>query len=101
MKIYLVRHGIASEKIGGAIRYDSQRPLTDEGIEELKLVAKGLRKLGVKPAIMVASPLVRAKETAEIIRSEFGLDEELKISDALAPGGNPNDALKFAGKFER
>ncbi|MBI2811054.1 MAG: histidine phosphatase family protein [Candidatus Melainabacteria bacterium] len=55
MKVYLVRHGIAQERLGGAVLNDSQRPLTDEGKSEMKQVAHALKRLNVKPDIIVAA----------------------------------------------
>jgi phosphohistidine phosphatase len=99
MKVYLVRHGIAQERLGGAVLNDSQRPLTDEGKSEMKQTAHALKRLNVKPDLVVASPLVRAKQTAEIIREVLETSEELKITDTLAPGGNPRSVYKFLQQF--
>lgn len=101
MKVYLVRHGIAVERIGGAILNDSQRPLTDEGKAEMKQVAHALKRLNVKPDRVVSSPLVRAKQTAEIIREVLGHVDELNITDSLAPGGNASDVYKFMRQFNQ
>ena len=72
MKLYLVRHGIAQERLGGAVLNDSQRPLTDEGRAETRQVAHALRKLGVKAEVVVTSPLTRAKQTGEIFNEVLG-----------------------------
>ncbi len=101
MKVYLVRHGIAQERLGGAVLNDSQRPLTDEGKTEMKQVAHALKRLNVKPDLVVASPLVRAKQTAEIIREVLGPSDELKITDSLAPGGSASGVYKFLRQFHQ
>ncbi len=95
MKIYLVRHGIAAERLGGAVLNDSQRPLTDEGKAETRQVAQGLKRLGAEPTLLVASPLVRARQTAEIFADVLTAKEEIKICDALAPGGSSSNLYKF------
>lgn len=99
MKVYLVRHGIAQERIGGAVLNDSMRPLTEEGRTETKEVAHGLKRLNVKPDLVVSSPLVRARQTAEIIREVLGTTEELKITDSLSPGGSASGVYKFLRQF--
>ncbi|RTL45139.1 MAG: phosphohistidine phosphatase SixA [Candidatus Melainabacteria bacterium] len=99
MKVYLVRHGIAQERLGGAILNDSQRPLTDEGKSEMKQVGHALKRLNVKPDVIVSSPLVRAKQTAEIIRDVLNFEDELKITDTLAPGGSPSSVYKYLKQF--
>jgi phosphohistidine phosphatase len=101
MKLYLMRHGIATERIGGAILNDSQRPLTEEGKAETKLVALGLKRLAIKPDLVVTSPLVRAKQTAEIIIDVLGAKDDLKVTDALAPGGAASDLYKFLRQFNQ
>lgn len=95
MKLYLVRHGIASERIGGAILNDSQRPLTDEGRSELKVVGQALKKLNIEPDLFMASPLVRAKQTAEVLMDVLNRKDPLKITDALAPGGTAQEIYRF------
>ncbi|HEY9730606.1 MAG TPA: phosphohistidine phosphatase SixA [Drouetiella sp.] len=99
MKVYLVRHGIAQERLGGAVLNDSQRPLTDEGRAEMKQVAHALKRLNVKPDVIVCSPLVRARQTAEIIRDGLNFSDELKITDTLAPGGSPGSVFKYLKQF--
>lgn len=99
MKVYLVRHGIAQERLGGAVLNDSQRPLTDEGKAEMKQIAQALKRLNVKPDLVVASPLTRAKQTADIIREVLGGPDELKITDTLAPGGSPSSVYKYLKQF--
>ena len=95
MKIYLVRHGIASERIGGAVLNDSMRPLTDEGRAECRSVSHAIKKLNVKPAFFVSSPLVRARQTADIFADVLAGKPEIKVCDALAPGGAPAALYRF------
>jgi phosphohistidine phosphatase len=99
MKLYLLRHGIALDRIGGAVHSDFQRPLTKEGKAELEMVGLALKKLNVKADLVVSSPLVRARETAEIIKSELGCSEELQITEALSPGCSASDLYKFLRPF--
>lgn len=95
MKVYLLRHGIAVDRIGGAIRSDFDRPLTEEGRSETLSVAMGLKRLGVFPDLIVSSPLVRAKQTATIVHEAFGLKKPLEICDGLCPGSSASDVYKF------
>lgn len=95
MKIYLVRHGIAGDHIFGAPNADAQRRLTAEGKSETKDVAFGLKRIGINPKLIITSPLVRAKETAEIFHKVLGVKEELIITEALAPGSTANAVYKM------
>lgn len=99
MKIYVVRHGIAVEGLVRGISRDSERPLTDEGVAETEMVARALKKMGVKPDVIVASPLVRTQQTARIIHTELG--GEFATSDTLAPGVTVSSVYKFLKKFEK
>lgn len=82
-RIYIVRHAIA-EDVSPSGR-DEDRALTAEGRKKMKRAARGLASLGVTPAHLLASPLVRAQQTAEIVVEAL---PQLKIEtcDLLAPG---------------
>ena len=66
MHLLFVRHAAAvpAGKHGLA---DADRPLTDRGAKKFKPVARQLAKLIEKPRAIFSSPLVRARETAEIV----------------------------------
>lgn len=99
MKLYLLRHGIAVERIGGPIHSDFQRPLTEEGTAELYLVGAALKRLNVKADLIVSSPLVRAKQTAEVISEVLNCGKDIEITEALAPGGSASDVYKVLRNF--
>lgn len=98
MRLYLVRHGIAMEGLRNGITRDSERPLTEEGHEEMKLVAKALAKMNCKPDLILSSPLVRARETAQHIADAFKL--EVKLTDTLAPAVNFTQLYKVVARHE-
>jgi phosphohistidine phosphatase len=101
MKLYLLRHGIAVDRIGGEISSDWQRPLTKEGQKETNQVAVALAKIGVNANLIVSSPLVRARQTAEIVQEVLAKGTELQITDSLAPGGTASDLYKFLKPFNQ
>jgi phosphohistidine phosphatase len=101
LKLYLVRHATATEGIGGAIRSDAERPLVDEGRKEAHAVADALVRMGVKPDVFLTSPLVRARQTAEIFAEVFGQKGDLHFSDALAPGGSRSQLWKDVNSYKR
>lgn len=100
MKLYLVRHGIAVDHIGGEIKSDFQRPLTADGHNETEQVAMGLKKLGIKPDVFLTSPLVRARQTCEIFAKILHHKTEPIICEALAPGGSISDIYKMARGYK-
>lgn len=87
MKIYLMRHGIAVKPEGFEFQDDSLRPLTVEGRNKIKDIARGLRKLDIKPDLILSSPFARAKQTASILAEELELQKHLILSDLLVPNG--------------
>ena len=99
MNLILVRHGIALD-VGGIIRTDRDRPLSPEGIEETELVARGLKKAGVKIDQLVSSPLIRARQTSDIFAEAYKL-ESAKICDALAPGIDASAIFTFLRQFQK
>jgi len=101
MKLYLLRHGIAVDHIGGEISSDRQRPLTKEGQKETNQIACALAKIGVKADLIVSSPLVRAKQTAEIVKDILAKGTELQITESLAPGSTASDLYQFLKPFNQ
>jgi phosphohistidine phosphatase len=83
MKLYFLRHGIAAD-VGPEGTGDAGRPLTEEGIAAMRAEARGLRRLGVRLDVLLSSPLVRARQTAEIVARELNLQTEL--AETLSPG---------------
>ena len=74
MKLLLVRHAIAEEAesfiaAGGA---DAQRSLIEVGRKKMRKGANRLRSQLGSIDILACSPLLRARETAEIIARAFG-----------------------------
>jgi phosphohistidine phosphatase len=82
--LYLIRHGIAEER--GTYPNDDDRPLTDEGKKKTRQVAKRLQGLGLRFDLMQTSPLVRARQTANIFGDVF--DTDPLTSELLAPEGD-------------
>jgi phosphohistidine phosphatase len=85
-ELYLIRHGIAEER-GDAWPDDSKRPLTDEGISRLRRIARGLVRIGVELDVVLTSPLVRTRQTAELVAGAFEAKPAIVTIESLAPGG--------------
>lgn len=96
MKIYLLRHGIATEREDPA--RDSERPLTSKGRQEMEGIAAALKKLKVKPDLILSSPYLRADQTARIVAKEFNLEKSLKHTDLLVPEANPEALIEAIGR---
>jgi phosphohistidine phosphatase len=83
----LIRHGLAEER-GDAWPDDTKRPLTADGIASLRRSARGLARLGVRFDVVLTSPLVRTRQTAETIAAELDARPPIVAMDALAPEGS-------------
>lgn len=89
MNLYVIRHAIAVDEGTSEYESDSERPLTDKGRKKMRQIAKSLRNLGVEFDLILSSPYVRARETAEILADVFKMKKKLHFSDNLIPLGNP------------
>lgn len=89
MWVHLLRHGIAIDPTDPACPTDPDRFLTDKGKARVRLGARGLRALGIAPELVITSPYVRARQTAEIAREELGDSTEI-TSDLLVPMAEPS-----------
>ena len=85
-ELFLIRHGVAEER-GDAWPDDSKRPLTAEGTSRLRKSARGLVRLGVAFDVILTSPLVRARQTADVVASVYDPRPHIVIAESLAMGG--------------
>ncbi len=72
VRVHLLRHahaGDAFEWIGD----DDLRPLTKKGRQQSEQLGAFLESHGVRPDVIVSSPLVRARQTAEIVAESLGM----------------------------
>ncbi len=81
-KYFVMRHGEAQSNVRGVIDSygDPDNHLTERGKEKAKNNAKKL--IGEKISRVFVSPLIRARETAEIVAQELGLPSEAIIEDS-------------------
>ena len=70
-KIYFVRHGQAEHNVTGVFT-DADVSLTKLGREQALGAAHEIKKLDDRIAAIIASPMARTKETAQIIAAELG-----------------------------
>ena len=97
-ELYIMRHGIAVARGTEDSSDDSKRPLTPQGKEKMRDIAKGLKRLGVELDWIVSSPLVRAVETAEIVATTLDPNTPIDRSEVLSPGGPPEALVSFLAK---
>lgn len=79
MRLYLLRHATATDVAPS----DEGRVLTQEGREEARVAGAALAKMGVKPSHILSSPLVRARQTAEIAAKALKFPKDIELIDEL------------------
>ena len=87
--VFLLRHGIAEDPKPG--ESDSTRALTSEGRHKLGEVLAVARHAKVEPSLILASPLRRALETAELAAKILGYEGQILKAKALQPESSPED----------
>jgi len=100
LELYLIRHGVAAER-GEDYPDDSKRPLTGSGMSKLRKEAKALNSLEVGFDLIITSPLVRTKQTAEIFAETLNGKPPINTSDALAPAGTPAAVMQELARHAR
>ena len=89
MELLLIRHAEAEN----LAECDAERALTKKGREQAAKVGQFLKRYDLVPDLILASPLVRARQTAEIV-SNGAAATSPTIESWLACGMRPATALK-------
>lgn len=74
MEILFIRHGLAGKPDAKRHPDDDERPLTPKGRKSFKRAAKGLAALDAEPRLILTSPALRTRETAELLARGLGID---------------------------
>lgn len=92
LELYLVRHAVAAER-GPEYPDDNLRPLTADGIQKWRKAVAGLRAFGLELDLVLTSPLVRARDTADLLAAGLKPKPRVTAVEALAPGGRAADIV--------
>jgi len=88
MIVYFLRHAEADPDA----RIDFDRKLTPKGLEQAAKAGKFLVRNGLLPEAIVSSPVVRARQTAEVVEKKLG-QASVVIGPWLACGMAPERCL--------
>ena len=91
--VYVVRHAWAED--AGPDGDDFSRPLTKKGRKRFERFMGHLRDGGVEIDRIATSPLIRTRETAEIMARVFGIESDVDLVEALAPGADWQAVLEW------
>jgi phosphohistidine phosphatase len=93
MRLSFLRHGIAADRESPAYKNDSERPLTAKGQRRMRRIAEGMQALGLSYDLMLSSPYLRAKQTAEIVAQVLSPANDVLLVEMLTPEGNPRQVI--------
>ena len=85
MNLYLMRHGIALAANDPSVAIDADRPLSPKGIKRTRKIAKGMRRLSLSFDVLLTSPRVRARQTADLVAAALGAEACLEEIAGLSP----------------
>lgn len=94
MKIWVLRHGEAEAHA----RSDDQRQLTDHGRKQVLKSAGHL--LGQPLQAILASPYVRAQQTAALVHQALGFGEPVVTVPWLTPDSDPDEVIARLNTLE-
>ena len=80
-KLFIVRHTTKQKETQNEYDYDTE--LTKEGIEKATQMAQKLALENHQIDLIVASPAVRTRHTAEIFASELGYNKTIMLNEVL------------------
>jgi len=85
-RLFVVRHAVAEDAGPGLTDHD--RRLTPKGRKRFARMVQRLAERGLELDLIATSPLVRCRETAEILAEELAGRPRVEVVDALAPGSD-------------
>jgi phosphohistidine phosphatase len=97
--LYLIRHADALALGERGITDDEERPLSEEGEEQARALGQFFQKKEIGLDRLYASPLVRARQTAEeMLRHGAHTELQLETCASLTPGERPRKLGRFLSK---
>jgi phosphohistidine phosphatase len=97
MELLIVRHAIAFERDRHRWRDDGARPLSPAGMRRARKAAAGLKEISKAPDLVLTSPLVRARQTAQILTDVAGWPQAEEVPE-LSPGAPAQAVLTLLAK---
>lgn len=98
MFLYIIRHAWAEERDPERFPDDDLRPLTSDGKKRFGKVAGRLVDAGVCPTLVATSPLVRCRQTADILLKRLPGEAKLVELDTLRPGSDLGALVEWTAK---
>jgi phosphohistidine phosphatase len=94
MNLYILRHGIAVERDASSRGKDADRTLTPKGERRLWRITEAMAALELSFDLILSSPHLRAKQTAEIVAEAFRARKKPELLDSLTPESDPKTLIE-------
>jgi phosphohistidine phosphatase len=97
MHVYILRHARAD--FGSKVE---DPPVSPEGEKQLRHVLElAQENFGFKPTLVVTSPILRARNTADIVKKKFGAGTKVVVDRCLMPEAKPGEVLDFLATLKK
>ena len=94
MQLYLMQHGLAQSE-----ESDPERALSPEGVAQVKAAAQGLRRLGLRFDLIMASPQRRSQQSAALVAEAVRYPySDILTSETLLPNAVAADLMSVLEK---
>ncbi|MEX0679550.1 MAG: histidine phosphatase family protein [Pirellulales bacterium] len=94
--LYIIRHAYAGQHGDPRWPDDSLRPLTGKGQKQFRRVVKKLARRGFAPQVVATSPMVRCRQTADVVCERLSPPPSLVPLDALEPGSRLEELVEWS-----
>ena len=101
MIVYVFRHGHAEAKGSAPDRTDEGRRLVPEGKEQVEWACEKAKQLGAVPGVVMSSPRVRGRQTAELTRELMNPKAALVADECLEPGAKVGETYRRLSKLKK
>jgi phosphohistidine phosphatase len=101
MNLYILRHAIAVERGSPGIEEDAQRELTSDGAVKMRRIARGMLKLDLQFDLILSSPYLRTRQTADIVADALKARDKLRFTENLIPGAGADQVIAEINKRYR
>jgi len=99
MDVLLIRHAESGERDVAVYPDDDLRPVTVEGRRKMIRLARAMQLMGIRFDMIATSPLVRAVQTAEIVREVFDHERPADVSDTLGHACTPGNVIRLLEQY--
>jgi phosphohistidine phosphatase len=100
MNLYFMRHGVAVAADDPAVSQDSERSLTNKGVKRMRRAARGLQHLKIPFGVVLTSPVLRARQSAEIVAAALSMEAQLEETSGLAPESTVDHLLFSLTRYQ-